>query len=71
MISREYMERLGLTEDQRSRYELLLETRGNKAYLVEGDSYSNPDPGDYQVIETTTEKYVQAYEMITGRKFEF
>ena len=39
---------MGLTEDQMSRYELLLETRGNKAYLFEGDPYSNPDPGDYQ-----------------------
>lgn len=39
---------MGLTEDQMSRYELLLETRGNKAYLFEGDPYSNPDPGEYQ-----------------------
>lgn len=39
---------MGLTEDQMSRYELLLETRGNKTYLFEGDPYSNPDPGEYQ-----------------------
>ena len=39
---------MGLTEDQMSRYELLLDTRGNKAYLFEGDPYSNPDPGEYQ-----------------------
>ncbi|WP_243764858.1 CD1108 family mobile element protein [Eubacterium callanderi] len=39
---------MGLTEDQMSRYELLLETRGNKSYLFEGDPYSNPDPGEYQ-----------------------
>lgn len=39
---------MGLTDDQMQRYELLLETRGNKAYLFEGDPYANPDPGDYQ-----------------------
>lgn len=39
---------MGLTDDQMSRYELLLETRGNKPTLFEGDPYANPDPGDYE-----------------------
>lgn len=39
---------MGLTEDQMSRYELLLETRGNKVYLFDGDPYSNPHSGEYQ-----------------------
>jgi cell wall-associated NlpC family hydrolase len=38
---------MGLTDDQMERYELLLETRGNKAYLFGDDVYSNPDPGEY------------------------
>ena len=46
---------MGLTEDQMSRYELLLETRGNKAYLFEGDPYSNPNPGDYQDYDVPPE----------------
>lgn len=39
---------MGLSEDQMSRYELLLETRGNKPTLFEEDPYANPDPGDYE-----------------------
>lgn len=39
---------MGLTDDQMQRYELLLETYGNKAYLFGDDIYSNSDPGEYQ-----------------------
>lgn len=39
---------LGLTDDQMSRYELLLATYGNKRHLFEDDIYSIVDPGDYQ-----------------------
>lgn len=46
---------MGLTEDQMSRYELLLETRGNKAYLFEGDPYSNPDPAECPHYEVPPE----------------
>ena len=38
-----------------SRYELLLETRGNKAYLFEGDPYSNPDPAECPHYEVPPE----------------
>ena len=39
---------LGLTDDQMSRYELLLATYGNKRHLFEDDIYSIVDPGEYQ-----------------------
>ena len=39
---------LGLTADQMQRYELLLETYGNKAGLFGDDIYSEVNPGDYQ-----------------------
>ena len=39
---------LGLTADQMQRYELLLETYGNKAGLFGDDIYSEVNPGNYQ-----------------------
>lgn len=38
---------MGLTDDQMARYELLVETLGNKGDLFEGDPYAAPNPGDY------------------------
>ena len=38
---------MGLTEDQMARYELLIETLGNKSELFAGNPYAVPDPGDY------------------------
>ncbi len=46
---------LGLTDNQMERYEILLQTRGNKAYLFGDDIYSNPDPGDYQDYDIPAE----------------
>ena len=39
---------MGLTAEQLQRYEILLETFGNKKYLFEDDPYAAPQPGDYQ-----------------------
>lgn len=40
----------GLTSDERERYTLLLQTRGNKPYLFGDDIYANPTEGDpYQI----------------------
>ena len=36
----------GLTDDQKERYQLLLETKGNRPYLFEDDIYANSD-GEY------------------------
>ena len=46
---------LGLSEDQMSRYELLIETYGNKRYLFENDIYSLEVPGDYQTYDIPAE----------------
>ena len=46
---------LGLTDSQTERYEILLQTRGNKPYLFGDDIYSNPDPGDYQDYDIPSE----------------
>ena len=45
----------GLTADQMQRYELLLETYGNKAYLFGDDIYSIVEPGDYEDYEIPPE----------------
>ena len=46
---------IGLNEDQIKRYEILLETFGNKKYLFEDDVYATPDPGDYQDYDVPPE----------------
>lgn len=39
-----------LTADKQERYEILLETKGNKSYLFEDDIYANQSPGeDYRI----------------------
>ena len=38
---------MGLTSEQLQRYEILLETFGNKKYLFEDDPYAAPNPGQY------------------------
>ena len=53
---------MGLTDDEMSRYKVLLETQGNKPYLFEGDVYANPNPGDYQ-------GYKVPPEALTDQKF--
>ena len=40
--------KLSLSAEQLQRYEILLETFGNKKYLFEDDPYAAPQPGDYQ-----------------------
>ena len=45
----------GLTADQMQRYELLLETYGNKPYLFGDDIYSIVEPGDYEDYEIPPE----------------
>lgn len=45
----------GLTSDQMQRYQLLLETYGNKAYLFGDDIYSTVEPGEYQDYEIPPE----------------
>ena len=46
---------LGLTDDQMKRYEILLETYGNRKYLFEDDPYSVLDPGDYEDYDIPAE----------------
>lgn len=46
---------MGLTADQMQRYELLLETYGNKAYLFGDDIYSVVEPGDFTDYEIPPE----------------
>ena len=46
---------LGLTADQLARYEVLLETYGNKKYLFDDDIYSIVDPGRYGDYEIPPE----------------
>lgn len=46
---------LGLTEEQMQRYELLLETYGNKPDIFGDDIYSQVEPGDYQDYEIPPE----------------
>ena len=46
---------MGLTADQMQRYELLLETYGNKAYLFGDDIYSVVEPGEYTDYEIPPE----------------
>ena len=46
---------MGLTADQMQRYELLLETYGNKPYLFGDDIYSVVEPGDYEDYEIPPE----------------
>lgn len=45
----------GLDEDQKARYDLLMETLGNKSYLFGDDQYSNPMPGEYQDYQVPAE----------------
>ena len=46
---------MGLNADQMQRYELLLETYGNKAYLFGDDIYSVVEPGEYADYEIPPE----------------
>lgn len=46
---------MGLTLDQMARYEVLLETYGNKKYLFDDDIYSIVDPGRYGDYEIPPE----------------
>lgn len=46
---------MGLTAEQLQRYEILLETFGNKKYLFENDPYAAPQPGDYQDYRVPSE----------------
>jgi cell wall-associated NlpC family hydrolase len=46
---------MGLTADQMQRYELLLETYGNKAYLFGDDIYSVVEPGEFTDYEIPPE----------------
>lgn len=46
---------MGLTAEQLQRYELLLETFGNKKYLFEDDPYAAPQPGDYEDYDVPAE----------------
>lgn len=46
---------MGLTADQMQRYEVLLETCGNKAYLFGDDIYSNVEPGEFTDYEIPPE----------------
>lgn len=51
----EVIEELGLTDDEMARYELLVETLGNKAELFSDDIYAAPNPGEYQDYEIPAE----------------
>lgn len=46
---------MGLTAEQLQRYEILLETFGNKKYLFENDPYAAPQPGEYQDYRVPSE----------------
>ena len=46
---------MNLTSDQLERYEILLQTYGNKPYLFGGDIYSKEDAGDYEDYEIPPE----------------
>lgn len=46
---------MGLTADQLERYEILLETFGNKKYLFENDPYAVPTPGEYDDYKVPSE----------------
>lgn len=54
---------MGLTEDQMKRYELLLETQGNKPYLFAGDIYATPEPA------ADDDEYEIPAEMLTDQEF--
>ena len=47
--------KINLTADQLQRYEILLETFGNKKYLFEDNPYAAPNPGDYQDYDVPSE----------------
>ncbi len=47
--------KMNLTADQLQRYEILLETFGNKKYLFEDNPYAAPNPGDYQDYDVPSE----------------
>lgn len=47
--------KINLTADQLQRYEILLETFGNKKYLFEDNPYAAPNPGDYQDYNVPSE----------------
>lgn len=47
--------KMNLTADQLQRYEILLETFGNKKYLFEDNPYAAPNPGDYQDYNVPSE----------------
>lgn len=47
--------KMNLTAEQLQRYEILLETFGNKKYLFEDNPYAAPNPGDYQDYDVPSE----------------
>jgi cell wall-associated NlpC family hydrolase len=50
------VEESGLTDEQQERYKVLLETKGNRAYLFEDDIYSNlTDAGSYTDYKVSAE----------------
>ncbi len=49
------VEQLGFDDDQMARYEILLETYGNKKYLFDDDIYSIVNPGSYGDYEVPPE----------------
>jgi len=50
------VEESGLTDEQKERYKVLLETKGNRAYLFEDDIYSNStDAGSYTDYKVSAE----------------
>lgn len=49
------IERAGLTDDQKERYAVLNETKGNREYLFAGDIYANPTTGEYTDYDIPTE----------------
>lgn len=46
---------MNMTADQLQRYEILLETFGNKKYLFEDNPYAVPTQGDYQDYNVPSE----------------
>ena len=51
----EVVRQMDLTDDEMARYELLVETLGNKAELFSDDIYAAPDAGEYQDYDIPAE----------------
>ncbi len=68
-----------LDADQTERYEILLETRGNKPYLFGEDINANPDVGDYEdykvpgeaLTDTQFAGMIKEAEKYLGRKYVY